>query len=353
MAGTEDTLIDIFGELANSVMALALGAVLFEPSHDGASQIGGEPRFSSQVNWPVRPAPEKPDSSAPRFYPEQSAELRAHLTGELPLSFIAQIDLAEAAATGVETGLPETGQLLFFYDLIGGPHDSSRASMAVIWDQGADPVQVSFPEVLVKAEAAWLERARAPWPVYQQQYFRAGQEAAGLSNAEIDQMLADIAKDRQKNPVPPPYRGPMRRFAAYAGLSLPTERDASFSDVVPQDMQREILEYGPLSDLWISFTQGIDPPRPQMGGYAFPMQDDPRFNAFAMDAYGQHHLDPTTWKAKRPDLIKGAQEWRLLFQIAASYYLDRPEEGMIYFLIHKDDLAARRFDRAIAVYHQT
>lgn len=61
-----------------------------------------------------------------------------HLAEPLPLSFVAQIDLGEAYRLGdIAAQLPDSGRLLFFYDLAIGPWDDGPRSGRVIWDQSS------------------------------------------------------------------------------------------------------------------------------------------------------------------------------------------------------------------------
>ena len=52
--------------------------------------------------------------------------------------------------------------------------------------------------------------------------------------------------------------------------------------------------------------------------------------------------------------MRSAQEWTLLLQVDLKDYLQQPyATGTVYFLIRNDDLAARAFEKTVAIYQQT
>ena len=80
----------------------------------GASKIGGYPDVPDGFTWPMRHV-EMPRPS------QLFLETHPHVTrlpddGMVPLEFIAQIDLADAAPFDLDDILPADGYLLFFYD---------------------------------------------------------------------------------------------------------------------------------------------------------------------------------------------------------------------------------------------
>jgi uncharacterized protein YwqG len=133
---------------AESVLAQARPAVVLEPAPDtatrpGSSRIGGVPDLPPGAEWPTRAAYEDGAATAAthlaaiedptqwwrRLDAEQQERIAedhrvraARVAGPAPLSFVAQVDLAEVAAAG-ETlpELPTTGRLLLFYDLLETP----------------------------------------------------------------------------------------------------------------------------------------------------------------------------------------------------------------------------------------
>ena len=62
------------------------------PVHDRSSRLGGSPDLPSSIEWPRK--------------------------GNAPLSFIAQVNLADVAPYEAEGLLPRDGLLSFFYDAV-------------------------------------------------------------------------------------------------------------------------------------------------------------------------------------------------------------------------------------------
>jgi uncharacterized protein YwqG len=60
------------------------------------------------------------------------------------------------------------------------------------------------------------------------------------------------------------------------------------------------------------------------------------------------------WKSPEAQrLLEGAAEWRLLFQLGPDEPIGNGLPGALNILIRAEDMAARRFDRAWAVYEQS
>src|SRR6478752_1307388 len=71
--------------------------------------------FEPSEAWPVRPVPVDAEAIAARGGSRHAPHLQRHLAQPLPFEFLAQVDLAEAAALGeVAEELPREGRLLFF-----------------------------------------------------------------------------------------------------------------------------------------------------------------------------------------------------------------------------------------------
>jgi len=142
-----------------------------DPSIDvatvGMSRLGGMPDLPSEALWPVGP--------------------------EAPLSFIAQINLAEVAAVmPPNSGIPTSGLLSFFYDAVAqsawGFAPGDDASWSVIFSAdatacvprswpdglldegrfGAVPLRLSLEHVFPAAESFDVEQLgiESPWSVY-------------------------------------------------------------------------------------------------------------------------------------------------------------------------------------------
>src|SRR5262245_18864335 len=101
----------------------------------GASRLGGAPDLPADQPWPTREAYVHGPALENRLAPRRDY-LRGVLTSPAPLYFLAQIDLAAVAGTGVlKDGLPDHGRLLFFWDAKCGCYIDSAESCRVIWDR--------------------------------------------------------------------------------------------------------------------------------------------------------------------------------------------------------------------------
>ncbi|ULR47172.1 DUF1963 domain-containing protein [Rhizobium sp. K102] len=50
------------------------------------------------------------------------------------------------------------------------------------------------------------------------------------------------------------------------------------------------------------------------------------------------------------ELLKSAGDWQLVLQIGVDRHAGIPQPGAYYVIMHKEDIAARRFDRARVTY---
>lgn len=311
----------------------------------GDTKFGGRPDLPAGTAWPRPPAPADPEEIAKRGNAEAGAEMRRHLAQGLPYTFIAQIDLADAAKLGsVASPLPADGRLLFFYDLAVGPWETGRRPAKVIWDRAPNDklATLAMPEDLVQA----AEKARR-----------------------------DAAENRVKYKLPEPsqpegsnYDAPERAMTLRAGLSLPDpsaiEMEASAklyaaysaSNGTQSGKNGQSFEdaYGE------ALTAGgkLKPTgrwhRQQLLGSPQPEQDDPRYDAVVVSQFGKQHLSPDEWKKERAAVMTAAHDWMLLLQLdLADWSGGTRGEGTVYFLMRRKDLEQRHFDEVIAVYQQT
>jgi len=94
----------------------------------------------------------------------------------------------------------------------------------------------------------------------------------------------------------------------------------------------------------------------QMFGAPYAVQDDPRYDAVELtdDDIQQRRQAGEEWGSLFVDIQKLSQEWCLLLQIGLSdLEQDDMVEGVVYFLIHKNDLINRQFEKTVVVYQQT
>lgn len=98
-------------EILADILPHAAPALSLEPMRaKSPSYLGGNPILPQEILWPVCEGRE--------------------------LTFLACIDLAQVAQTGVVSWLPEEGRLLFFYDVDGQPwgfHPADKSGWAVIY----------------------------------------------------------------------------------------------------------------------------------------------------------------------------------------------------------------------------
>ncbi|QEN87148.1 DUF1963 domain-containing protein [Labrys sp. KNU-23] len=311
----------------------------------GDTKFGGRPDLPAGTAWPRPPAPADPEEIAKRGNTEAGAEMRRHLAQGLPYTFIAQIDLADAAKLGsAASPLPGDGRLLFFYDLAVGPWETGKRPAKVIWDRAPRDklATLAMPEDLARA----AEKARR-----------------------------DAAESRIKYKLPEPsqpegsnYDAPERAMTLRAGLSLPDpsaiEMEASAklhaaysaSDGTQGGRNGQSFEdaYGEALIAGEKLKPAGRWHRQQLLGSPQPEQDDPRYDAIVVSQFGKQHLSSDEWKKERAAVMKAAHDWVLLFQLdLADWSGGAWGEGTVYFLMRRKDLEQRRFDEVIAVYQQT
>ena len=330
-----------YEESVDMLVGLLAPAIVFDPvdtdqtSELGVTRIGGTPDLPKHLPWPLRAVPEDAEAIAARGGSHHRDRFAGHLQSAQPFSFIAQVDLAEAAALGdVAAGLPSEGRLHFFYDGIVGTWCDGTGSCRVIWD--TTPVtnleRLSLPKPLI--DAFMLEfppGARAGVPP---------QDGATLS-------------ERTKSP----YWGPGRAMRLRPMLRLPDWRSAEV-DSGPFAYD-ELVEWLKDDDFAASYRALFDDHinsalRQQLLGMPMPEQDDPRCSAVMVSEFGNQDVSPKVVKENWPRIVESSAQWRLLLQIDQRDYLQQElVEGTIYFLIRHADLAARAFEKVVGIYQQT
>lgn len=302
----------------------------------GGTRIGGVPDLPPGLAWPRPPAPEDAEVIAGRGSAEAGAAMRRHLAEGLPYAFMAQVDLAEAAALGpVAADLPGDGRLLFFYDYLSGPWDTGTRSARVIWDRAprgtlrpAEP-----PTDLLAAAQRWRAEDEAAWaeaaPAFEAQH--------GIPRTHVSPNATVYGAPGQARALLPVLRLPQPR-------TLEMERLPALSDDE---------RYGEVVCEQDYFDHDRDR-RQQLLGGPMPEQRDPRREAARFTLFGRQY--PTEDEGAREETAIDAEErrWRLLLQLdLADWSTDDLVEGTVYFLIRAEELAARRFDGVVAVYQQT
>ena len=326
--------------LREVIAALLLQVTVLVPSEDQDKRsltfVGGAPIMSKDLLWPMPALPYDAESFAQRGGQNHSQAFRDTLEGGLPYVFFGQVDLSVLP----ESDLPNTGRLLFFYDMAEGMWENSAQSAKVIWDQSPTDELIEFPlnETLIKAEADWNSEARAyvPEPFVMDDVVRKMMIDAGISEEDVNAM-GDVEVSLPDYEDRRIYVGPKRLMQVEQQYQTPTPFNLEWGyfaqAVVGSSPQTLTVEE--LADLYTDAEIEYEYRAPfQLLGLPSPEQDDPR--------------------REPPTLNQESQFLRLLFQVSLSdWWKDENTEGTVYFLIRDSDLKAHNFDAVIAIYQQT
>lgn len=298
--------------------------------------VGGAPIMSKDLLWPLPALPYDAGSFAKRGGQHHSQAFRDTLEGGLPYVFFGQVDLSVLP----ESDLPNTGRLLFFYDMGEGMWENSAQSAKVIWDQSPTDELIEFPlnKTLITAETDWNSEARAyvPEPFVMDDVVRQMMIDAGVSEEDVDAM-GDVEVSRPEYEDSRRYFGLKRLMQAEQQYQTPTPSNLEWDDfaqlIVSSSAQTLTVEE--LADLYSEAEIEYEYRAPfQVLGLPSPEQDDPR--------------------REYPSLNQETPVLRLLFQVSLSdWWQDENTEGTVYFLIRDSDLKAHDFDAVIAIYQQT
>ncbi|MGI9203783.1 MAG: YwqG family protein [Woeseiaceae bacterium] len=237
---------------------------LVETSRDVRSRIGGVPDLPDGFEWPE--------------------------WQNVPLAFLAQIDLAEIDEQSVLPDLPKHGLLSFFYDQeqsTWGFRPGDRGSWRVIYS------------------------------TEEQQLRRTGPPAGVAENGQYDEKKIEFLE-----------------VTTYPSLDRVTDQPIETSDETWDEV--DALQARDFADL----------PRHQLGGLPSPVQGDDMELECQLASNGVDVGNSTGYASPEAAALKqGAADWVLLLQ------LDSDDEtnmmwgdlGMLYFWIRKDDLKARKF----------
>jgi uncharacterized protein YwqG len=235
--------------------------------------------------WPVRPA---------YGYPRQGRDYINRSAWEpRPLSFLAQINLADVAQQRCDLPLPEDGHLLFFYDMEVQP-----------W--GFDPHDGGGARVVYVPKGTQLARGSGR----------------------------------------PPDPAPARQLRCEAGECLPSREylldrldgPAGFS---PDALRRELDKLGDAEE------QQLRP----YGGHALGGWPDNVQNLMELQCElvtnGIYCGDPEGYADPRAAALRqSAGEWRLLLQLDTDEdFWMWGDDGKLYFWCRERDLATQRFDQ--------
>lgn len=266
---------DVLAPLARNSLEIGLSIQAESDIPLGASKFGGHPDLPAGVSW---------------FRNEK---------GDIPLSFVAQINFAEAASCDSEHKLPGQGMLYFFYDC---------SPDGMPW--GFDP-----------------EDGHG-WKVY----FYDGDSAA-LSRRETP---ADLEEDDNG------ILFGSARMSFEAVMELPsTESDLTNGLVFPE-------EAGLQDRYWDWLDESGAEVSNKLLGHADPIQGGMELEC----EYVTHKIycgNPDGYKtAKAMGLDKNAARWNLLLQVDSNEELGMMwgDLGRLYLWITDEDLAARKFENS-------
>lgn len=325
--------LELFLPLMQPVTALVAGT----DAAPGTSQIGGRPRAAPGFVWPAVDAAALLPGTLDSGPAQVNAENRAHLAAGVPMAFVARIDLPEAAQIPQLAALPDHGQLLFFYDFLIGPFESSTEVGRVIWDRGEGAAEIPQPEALTIA----AEAMRAQTAAINAQY-SVGEDWDGYST------MLEVAAQ------PAGFVSGVELPSTYALLPEGISDDLGAILEGGEDMTDDEYELFDLYQEALHLSEKVSGPLPlRLLSAPVPEQNDPRYDPALITLFGNRPLNPEEWHQNQTEITAVARDWITLAQLDVADWLQQNAEGQVYFLIHKDDLAAERFDRVICVYQQT
>ncbi|WP_342362635.1 YwqG family protein [Terrarubrum flagellatum] len=291
----------------------------------GATKIGGRPDLPASVAWPIRPAyPDieartkhlrrdiaNPDSAWSWATPEQrvafskeSADRIRIVENPFPLGFLAQINFAEMWAAGpLDPDMPRSGVLSLFFDLIEAP-----------W--GFDPNDRVAFAALFQDVGETLTRRDAPTPI-----------------------------------VPSPQEWRLRPLACVANPCVtptPPENVENLGLALSADCVEQLQDWWGDDDNMYATEGGVDWKCHRIGGWPTPIQGDMQTECALVTA-GHYCGDSAAYRAPELEPVRAtASDWLMLAQIGTDEKggVTWGDNGQVYVWIRRDDLAARRFDRA-------
>lgn len=319
------------------------------------SFVGGAPVWSSGLTWPDPPVYEDIEDLALRRGGELFApQIRKAAARSLPHAFVGQIDLSTLQVPD----FPTTGRLLFFYDIAIGPWDTGKRTAHVIWDQAPpeDLIEAPIPASLLAAEAEEKALTEKLTEVTEADRLR----FPGMSDAEIKKQIAD-----EEGPFEFPERffiGPKQTLGPKEVLQLPSPRSLEWESFVErvskgaETQQTSARLEGVFYDAELKRQNRATAQQPalrgdfQVGGLPLADRGDPRDFAAIYLVLGEQNLEIGQWERHKEEIVEVQNSLQLLFQVWVPAWLDQDGDGMVYFLIQKDDLKARKFENVVAVH---
>ncbi|CEP26959.1 Hypothetical protein PFCIRM138_11125 [Propionibacterium freudenreichii subsp. freudenreichii] len=283
----KQALFGVFDAVQKNAIKLDFGADP-EPGEAGQSRLGGRPDVPRDFEWPR--FQDKDDDSA---------------DANRPLTFLAQVNLADATRYDTEGLLPTAGVLSFFYEM-------------ETQEWGFDPRDKGSARVFFFEDPATLRPASVPDDL--DDWFPDGQAISYRNMVDLPAWLGftELPEEvRRTNPLPVPltdiewedYDAMREKYGAPSeGDDAVTTKLLGHPDVVQNPMEAECE----------MVTRGM-----------------------ADGAEGEEISQEL-----RDDIEKASRDWTLLFQMGTDSGLEFGDVGHINYWIKKQDLARRDFDKA-------
>lgn len=330
--------IDQIDLLVNSALLGVGFSPVEKPIALGQTRWGGTPDLPAGLPWPMRPVPADKDTIAALGGSNHEKHIDKYLSEAFPYEFIAQIKCADVTpCLDDSTLLPTEGRLLFFYDKMVGPWRNGTASCRVLWDtsEAQALVNASLPEAFINMTKR------------EEQEVLAGPDIDGLSKEELLSFV-------------PTFKSPSRPMSVFTAYHLPSyssleHQQNSFLQDIRLTQEGEEYDY---AELLMDFDEHARQAHlvHQMFGAPKAEQDDPRYDAVDVtdEDIQQRRQAGEDWASLFVDIQTLSQDWYLLLQVGLSdLEQDTLCEGTIYFLMHREDLMNRQFEKAVAIYQQT
>lgn len=282
----------------------------------GASKIGGAPDLPPGLKWPTREPTahgksniemlRKLDAEKSSEYYKREIALKGPLADNpAPLTFMIQVDLADAAAAGeIDADIPREGWLLVFYDLVFRPwfgHDENDTPL--------------FHVLHITGDRSALERRTPPdmgYPLYD-------------------------PLDEYRNMLPPARLSPVFSYTLPDSGTLRIFARHAAEGRYPHE---EWLDQSPTTHL-----NGAN----RLGGWPENIQGDMAIELAAHDA-GIELPFGSRFIAAAQALQPRADQWVHLLQIG-DYDSDVNDfDGLYHIWIKREDLKARDFTKARLIY---
>ena len=263
-----------------------------EQSPIGASKIGGDPDLPPDFEWP--------------------------LWEGIPISFVAQFNLADVSTFDVEKALPQSGMLYFFYDV----------TMEVFVSGGE---RVNWKVIHYNGDLSSLSRTPAP------------PDLPGFG--KLDPCTIAF---RQELTVP--NSDCVEIIRLFEEFSVTEEEREHYWRFI-----KELIEYDFLVEKGKEMKDWDYLPRHRLLGCPDVMYNDGRAECVAEtqeEPVDWEEIDEETREILNREWTQEALNWRLLFQIDTDDEADLNwgDAGLMFFFIHKEDLQAADFENVGLVY---